>query len=187
MAAALVVAAEVAATLSATAAHRANAHHIRSVQARVTPTPYGGEPHLSLDSHIPSGPRIAAVRFVRDYALWRSDRLATIPATDATLRVIRLLERERRSAGVATDVAMRSVRIASAEGQRYVVTSAVGNFLDRHEKIAMAGRLASGHLNQSHSSGAGTLQASNARVSRIRVGCIARGEPCLRVREGICR
>lgn len=128
VAAALVVAAEVAATVSATAAHRANAHHIRSVQARVTPTPYGGEPHLSLDSHIPSGPRIAAVTFVRDYALWRSDRLATIPATDATLRVIRLLERERTSAGVATDVAMRSVRIASAEGQRYVVTSAVGNF-----------------------------------------------------------
>jgi hypothetical protein len=129
IAAALVVAAEVAATFSATAAHRANVHNTRSVRARVAPTPYGGEPHLSLDSHVPSGPRIAAVRFVRDYALWSSGRLATIPATDATLRVIRLLERERTSAGMATDVAARSVRIASAGGQRYVVTSAVGNFL----------------------------------------------------------
>ena len=129
IAAALVVAAEVVATLSATAAHRANAHDTRSVRARVAPMPYGGEPHLSLDSHVPSGPRIAAVRFVRDYALWRSGRLATIPVKDATLRVIRLLERERRSAGMATDVAMRWVRIASAGGQRYVVTSAVGNFL----------------------------------------------------------
>ena len=129
IAAALVIAADVAATFSATAAHRANAHNTRSVQAHAAPTPYGGEPHLSLDSHIPSGPRIAAVRFVRDYALWNSGRLATIPAKDATLRVIRLLERERRTARAATDVATRSVRIASAGGQRYVVTSAVGNFL----------------------------------------------------------
>lgn len=129
VAAALVIAAEVAATLSATPAHRANAHHIPSVRARVTPAPYGGEPHLSLDSHIPSGPRIAAVRFVRDYALWNSGRLARLPAKDATLRVIRLLERERRTARVATDLAARSVRIASASGQRYVVTTAVGNFL----------------------------------------------------------
>ena len=129
IAAALVVAAEVATTLSATAAHGPKVHGVRTVRAHVTSTTYEGEPHLSLDSHIPSGPRIAAVRFVRDYTLWNRGRLATIPATDATLRVIRLLERERASAGMATDLAARSVRIASAGGQRYVVTSAVGNFL----------------------------------------------------------
>jgi hypothetical protein len=67
--------------------------------------------------------------FVRDYALWSSGRLSKIPARDAPRRVVWLLEPEPRSAGVATDAAVRSVRIGLADGQQYVVTSAVGNFL----------------------------------------------------------
>ncbi len=50
IAAALVIAADVAATFSATAAHGPKVHGVRTVRAHVTSTPYEGEPHLSLDS-----------------------------------------------------------------------------------------------------------------------------------------
>jgi hypothetical protein len=72
---------------------------------------------------------VAAVRFVREYALWSAGRLAAIPGRDATRRVIRLLEQERRHPSVAAAKAVASVRIAPARDGRYVVTSAVGNFL----------------------------------------------------------
>jgi hypothetical protein len=55
-------------------------------------------------------------------------RLRTIPADDAIERVIQVLEQQPRGTPVSTGDAMRSVRIAAAGPERYVVTSAVGNF-----------------------------------------------------------
>jgi hypothetical protein len=129
VAAALVAAAEVLATLSATTVHPQTERRGTTVGARVAAPPYGGEPQLGQGSAVPDGPWMAAVGFVRDYALWSSGRLARIPADDAMPRVIRLLERERRHADVVKDAAVGSVRIAPAGAGRYVVTSAVGNFL----------------------------------------------------------
>jgi hypothetical protein len=87
----LVLAAEVAATFSATAARGPEPRNAATVRTRVSPPPYGGEPYLPQSSTAPTAARVAAVRFVRDYALWSNGRLA-IPAEDATERVIRLLE-----------------------------------------------------------------------------------------------
>jgi hypothetical protein len=73
--------------------------------------------------------RIAAVRFVRDYARWSSGRLTAIPVEDATRRVIRLLERTGRIAIGGTLDAVASVRFAPASEHRNLVTSLIGNFL----------------------------------------------------------
>jgi len=128
-AAALVAAAEVLATLSATTVHPQNERRGTTVGVRVPAPPYGGEPQLGHGSAVPDGPWMAAVGFVRDYALWSSGRLATIPAEEAMPRVIRLLEHDGRHAEVVEGAAVGSVRIAPAGAGRYVVTSAVGNFL----------------------------------------------------------
>jgi hypothetical protein len=125
----LVLAAEIAATLSATAAHAPKPRHAATVRAHASPLRYTGEPYLPPRSTAPGAARIAAVRFVRDYALWNSGRLGAIPAQDATRRVIRLLEQAGKiDRGASTD-AVASVRVASAGEHGRVVTSAIGNFL----------------------------------------------------------
>ena len=125
----LVAAAEVAATLSATVAQAPTSQRSVHVVAHVSPPPASGEPQLPESSSILAAPRSAAVRFVRDYALWSSGRLVAIPDEDATRRVIGLLARAGRHAGVRAREAVASVRIAPAGARRFVVTSAVGNFL----------------------------------------------------------
>jgi hypothetical protein len=129
MAIVVVLAAEVAATLSATAAHDPGVTQRAPVRVSVAPAPYGGEPDLPRYARIPPGPRAAAVRFVRDYALWSDGRLAVIPVTDATRRLVWLLKHEGRHSGVLATDAEDSIRIAFAGAGRYLVTSAVGNFL----------------------------------------------------------
>ena len=125
----LVVAAEVAATLSATAAKSPRAQHAAVVGARSSPPLYGGEPRILAGAVAPAAARAAAIKFVGDYALWSDGRLRTIPAEDATKRVIRLLEQQPRDMRLSAGDAAGSVRIAAAGPDRYVVTSAVGNFL----------------------------------------------------------
>jgi hypothetical protein len=124
---ALVVAAEVLATLSASAAHRREVTRRGPVRVRVAPVPYGGEPHLPRDASPPLGRWAAAVSFVRDYALL--DRRPVIPRTDGTRRVIWLLTQEGRHSQVSATDAEGSIRFVSAGTNRYVVTSALGNFL----------------------------------------------------------
>jgi hypothetical protein len=129
VAAALIVAAESAAVLSASAVHRSNARHHRIPRERALGVAYGGEPHLRSASRTASGPWIAAVRFVRDYGRWSDGQLASMPTEDATPRVIRLFDRQGRSTEADFDADAGSVRIAPAGPGRYVVTSPVGNFL----------------------------------------------------------
>jgi hypothetical protein len=124
--AALVLAAEVAATVSATTAHRVAA---RPTKARKVPLTYPGEPQLAASSTAAAAARMAAVKFVRDYAMWSSGRLAAIPGGDATPRVTRLLERQGRRERVTAGDAGASVRLALIDTTRYVVTSRAGNFL----------------------------------------------------------
>jgi hypothetical protein len=52
-----------------------------------------------------------------------------MPPRDATTRVLRSLELEGRQGGIDAAGAASSVRIASASGGTYVVTSLIGNFL----------------------------------------------------------
>lgn len=129
LAAALIVAAESAAVLSASAVHRTNArdHGIRP--ERAVAVSYGGEPHVPSASRTAAGPWIAAVRFVRDFGRWGDGRLAALPTEDATPRVIRLLDRQGRSTGANLGADAGTVRIAPASARSYVVTSPVGNFL----------------------------------------------------------
>ncbi|MBV8218119.1 MAG: hypothetical protein JO325_06635 [Solirubrobacterales bacterium] len=129
LAAALIVAAESAAVLSASAVHRSNAPDHRIRPERAVAVSYGGEPHLPSASRTASGPWIAAVRFVRDYGRWGDGQLATLPTEDATLRVIRLLDRQGRSTGANLGADAGTIRIAPASARSYVVTSPVGNFL----------------------------------------------------------
>jgi hypothetical protein len=127
--AALVGAAESAAVLSASAVHRSNAQDRRIRRARAVAVLYGGEPELPSASRTASGPWIAAVTFVRDYGRWSDGQLPALPAEDGTPRVIRLLDRQGRRAGVDPRADAGSLRIAPAGARRYVVTSPVGNFL----------------------------------------------------------
>jgi hypothetical protein len=129
LAAALIVAAESAAVLSASAVHRSNTRDHRIRPERAVAVSYGGEPHLPRASRTASGPWIAAFRFVRDYGRWSDGQLEAMPAEDATSRVIRLLDRQGRSTGAGTGADAGSVRIAPAGAREYVVTSPVGNFL----------------------------------------------------------
>jgi hypothetical protein len=129
LAAALVVAAESAAVLSASLVHRPNMRQRRISPVAVFAVPYGGELHLTTASRIESGARIAAVRFVGDYARWSDGKLADLPEEDATLRVIRLLDRHGRGTGVNLGAVTGLVRVAPVGTRTYVVTSAVGNFL----------------------------------------------------------
>ena len=89
----LVLSAEIGATLSATAArapeprHAATeSRHAARIRVHALP-PYSGEPHILPGSTGPGAARMAAVRFVRDYALWSGRSHPAIPAKDATRRV----------------------------------------------------------------------------------------------------
>jgi hypothetical protein len=129
VAAGLVVAAQVLATLGAATPRTRHVTPRMTVVAHPALPPYGGEPQLRQDSIASPAPWKAAVRFVRDYSAWNRGRLGAIPAQDATRRVIRLLEQAgRHSMGATTDVT-GSVRVAPAGAHRYVVTSTIGNFL----------------------------------------------------------
>jgi hypothetical protein len=129
VAAMLLVAAEVLAALGAATPHTRHLTLRTTVATHSAPVPYGGEPRLPRDTTAPRAPWTAAVRFVRDYSSWSRGRLAAILAEDATSRVIRLLERTGRDGTAATAGGGGSVRIAPAGAKRYVVTSAIGNFL----------------------------------------------------------
>ena len=129
LAAVLIVAAESAAVLSASAVHRSYARDHRIRPERAVAVSYGGEPHLPSASRTAAGPWIAAVTFVRDYGRWGDGQLAALPTEDATPRVIRLLDRQGRSTGANLGADAGTVRIAPASAWRYVVTSPVGNFL----------------------------------------------------------
>jgi hypothetical protein len=129
LAAALIVAAESAAVLSASAEHRPSAQDHRIRRERAVAVPYGGEPHVPSASQTAAGPWIAAVRFVRDYSRWGDGQLAAVPAEDATPQVIRLLDRQGRSTGANVGADAGTVRIAPASARSYVVTSPMGNFL----------------------------------------------------------
>jgi hypothetical protein len=129
VAAALVIAAEVAATLNATIAKAPTTPRGATSPVRALHPPAPGEPELQPVLNAPFGPRLATVKFVRDYALWSSGRLPAMPARDATRRVTQLLEQQGRQARVVAADAIASIRIARAPDFSYVVTSAVGNFL----------------------------------------------------------
>jgi hypothetical protein len=129
LAAGLVLTAEVLATLSAATPRTRHVTPGMTVAAHSAPPPYGGEPQLPQDSTAPLGPWKAAVRFVRDYSAWNRGRLGTIPAQEATRRVIRLLEQAGRHRIRATVDVTGPVRVAPAGAHGYVVTSTIGNFL----------------------------------------------------------
>jgi hypothetical protein len=128
VAGALVIAAEIAATLSPPVHKSMHQRPIARLRAS-SPSPEPGEPELPPAANVSLPAQSAAVTFVHDYALWSSHRARTIPAGDATRRVLVMLEREGRRGAVQAANAVASVRIASASGGTYVVTSAVGNFL----------------------------------------------------------
>jgi hypothetical protein len=91
--------------------------------------PYRGEPDLASHSRAPRPVRKAAIGFARDYVEWSEGRLARLPVRDATRRVIAILERRGRAAGVAASAVAGSVRLASDGRRAYVVTSRIGNFI----------------------------------------------------------
>jgi hypothetical protein len=129
MAGALIIAAEVAATLSPAVGHPPSRQRPRPI---VRPTSGGSEPGEPVLRSTSSDPRLAqsaAVTFVRDYALWSSRRVATMPGRDMTRHVLGLLEHRGRLGAVSVANAVASVRIARASRSAYVVTSAIGNFL----------------------------------------------------------
>src|SRR5207248_477784 len=112
VAAGLVVAAEVLATLGAATPRTRHVTPRMTVVAHSEPPPSEGEPRLSQHSTAPLAPWKAAVRFVRDYSAWSSGRLGVIPTQDATRRVIRLLEQAGRHSIRATADVTGSVRVA---------------------------------------------------------------------------
>jgi hypothetical protein len=125
----LVVAAEIAATLSPAPVHQVRRQHPTARLRARSPAPEAGEPELLSASIIPMPARSAAVTFVRDYALWSSRRATTMPARDVTRRVLGLLEHGGRLGTVDVANAVASVRIARTPRGTYVVMSAIGNFL----------------------------------------------------------
>lgn len=129
VAGALVVAAELAATLSPAPVARPRREHRTAIARPIPLAPAPGEPMLAPTSTVPPAPRSAAARFVHDYALWSSRSVRTISASDATRRVLLMLGNEGTRRVVDVNRAVASVRLAPAPGGRYVVTSAIGNFL----------------------------------------------------------
>jgi hypothetical protein len=129
LAGALVIAAEIAATLSPAPVHPARRQLPIARLRAGSPVPEPGEPELPPASNVSRAARSAAVTFVRDYALWSSRRAATMPGRDVTRRVLELVEHGNRLGTVDVANAVASVRIARAPRNTYVVTSAIGNFL----------------------------------------------------------
>jgi hypothetical protein len=130
----LVVAAEIAATLSPAPVHQVRRHHPTATLRVRSPAAEPGEPELRPGSSVPSLPRTAAVTFVRDYSLWSGGQVASLSGRDMTRRVGGLLEHARTLATVDVANAVSSVRIARAPRGTYVVTSAIGNFLVGRER-----------------------------------------------------
>ena len=128
VAAARVVAAEIAATLSPAPVHQARRQRPARVRARY-PVPEPGEPELPATTNVSLAARSAAVSFVRDYTLWSGCRVATMPGLDMTRRVLGLLEHGDRLVTGDVANAVASVRIARGSRDTYVVTSTIGNFL----------------------------------------------------------
>jgi hypothetical protein len=125
----LVIAAEVAAAMSSVGTRPPTPFHRNHPVAAATPPTASGEPQLPDGAGIPSAPRSAAVRFVRDYTLWSGRERHRIPTGDATSRVIALLTQEGRQNQVPAYEAVASIRMTPDQFGRYVVTSAIGNFL----------------------------------------------------------
>jgi hypothetical protein len=90
---------------------------------------YSGEPELRRSSRVAPAPERAALRFIRDLQRWAQNRLGTIPAVDASPRIVRLITRRGRSAAVTTSHVLPLMRMASAGPAEYVATSVMGNFL----------------------------------------------------------
>jgi hypothetical protein len=129
VAGALIVAAELAATLSPAAVHPPSRQRPTAIVRPASGAPEPGEPVLRSTSSVPRLARSAAATFVRDYALWSSRRVATMPMRETTRRVLGLLEHGGRVGTVDLADAVASVQIARAPRGNYVVTSAIGNFL----------------------------------------------------------
>jgi hypothetical protein len=125
----LIVAAGLAATMSASIKAQGKAHHPVARRAPIPRSRYTGEPQLPQASATPLGAELAARRFVRDYGSWNGRQLQTIPAADATSRVLAVIEQGVRQPAVASVDAVDSVRMARVGPGQYVVTSAIGNFL----------------------------------------------------------
>jgi hypothetical protein len=128
VAVALVLAADVTATLSAIAARGPESRRAATVRARPLPPPYGGEPHIGNGS---SPLRRPGWRPSSSFAIMPAGAAADWPRFPARKRrvAIRLLEQAGRNDIGATADAVASVRIASAGERGCVVTSAIGNFL----------------------------------------------------------
>jgi hypothetical protein len=88
-----------------------------------------GEPHIGTGATAPVAPLRAAIRFVRDYALWSQGHLPRLPAGDATTRVIRQLEQRGRIPTGNVSQAVSSVHVEPGGSNGYVVTTIAGNFL----------------------------------------------------------
>jgi hypothetical protein len=129
VAGALVVAADIGATLSAGPLHQPSRQRPTARRRASSSAPKPGEPELPSASSVPSGPRSAAVSFVRDYALWSSRRAAAMPGRDTTQRVNGVLMRSARVGTADAANAVASIRIARAPRGTYVVTSAIADFL----------------------------------------------------------
>ena len=123
-----------AAVVSSVAPGPPTVSHSRPHAPRQAPSrlmSYGGEPELLRSSRGAQAPESAALRFIRDLRRWAQKRLGTIPAVDATHRVVRLLTQRGRSAAVTTSHLLPLVRMAPTGPDEYVATSVVGNFLVR--------------------------------------------------------
>lgn len=125
----LIALADVGQTVSPAAPSRRAVPRVTFGRPRISRPPIGGEPQLAPTAMGPRGPRLAAMRFVRDYALWVAGRLRAISAADASRRVIELIESEGKPTGINGRDVAGSVRIAPLGLERYVVASAVGNFV----------------------------------------------------------
>jgi hypothetical protein len=90
---------------------------------------HAGEPELRRSSRAAPAPERAALRFIRDLQRWAHNRVRTIPAVDATPRIVGLLTRRGRRAAVNSSPLLPLVRMAPAGLHEYVATSVLGNFL----------------------------------------------------------
>ena len=118
--------------MSSLAPGRVILSHSRPLATRHPPSrlkSYAGEPELRCSSRVTQAPERAAARFIRDLQRWAQNRLGTIPAVDATPRIVKLLTRRGRPAAASASHTLPLVRIAPAGPAEYVATSVAGNFL----------------------------------------------------------
>ena len=115
----LIITAELSATLSPAAVHPPSRQRPKAIVRPTSGGPEPGEPVLRSTSSVPRLARAGAATFVRDYALWSSRRVVTMPVLETTRRVLGLLEQGIRVGTVDVANAVASVRIARA-ARRYV-------------------------------------------------------------------